>query len=45
MASLVGIDPKRLFNAEQLTFKAVFPNQSFGPTVTAAQPRPQPQSH
>jgi hypothetical protein len=28
-----GIDPKRLFNAEQLTFKAVFPNQSFGPTV------------
>jgi|ERR1700730_7477560 len=41
--SITGVDPKRLFNAERLTFKAVFPNRgaSFGPTVTAAQPGPQ----
>src|ERR1700704_5996294 len=38
-----SIDPKRLFSAERLTFKAVFPNRgaSFGPTVTAAQPGPE----
>jgi hypothetical protein len=41
---LAGVNPKRLFNAERLTIKAVFSNRSLGPTVTVAQPDPQPQS-